>query len=542
MNIDDFAHYLPGDGVAIVLGARAILLPGSPGDTLSTECLTALAGSGVEAAIDALFARGLRAAPDFAICEIDADGRARALTRGQGRVEVETASDRHVLDDGRLVADHEYTDVVMATLSLAHGSATPAVPVQGGVVPAAAVRLTPMIAAAHRPQPDELEVLPLFPTDDAEPAVEASDPVWALADPAHSPHPPSVAEGPSDDGVAVDAQLMTDAGDGVLGVADASSELAVGVSDSWFSRSEDVEAAATDADVRQRPVDLSKAASHSEDLGEPALDEQSNSSPVDDPLDDAVDLVDAGWGSTQSNADTDADDSDDGFVNAGPSWNPADWRVTPHPSGGTADAVDVFDNQPAFTFPPPPGEQRLLGPDPDGDMELTIARGDLLAALDSPPGACTGPMVLAKKCAQGHFTVAFQPTCRVCHAPVPEQEPVEISRPALGILRLESGEVITVDRDIVLGRSPREIPGHQGERPHLARIVDPQHEVSGQHALISVNYWLVSVTDLGSTNGTEIVDALGVTTRLTSDTPVVIEPGSTIILGEVSRISFEATA
>lgn len=579
MNFDDFAHYLPGEDVAVILGARAILLPGTPGDALSTKCLTALASSGIEGAIDALFANGLRAAPDFAICETDASGRTRALTRGRGRVEIETARERHVLDEGRLVADHEYTDVVIATLSLGLGPVTPAVPVQGGVVAASAIRLTPTIAAAQRLHATDPET-PEPPTADiAEPATAASTPVWQRAAPADSPisgmiEPEPGGEGvdASEAGVADTWHLTSESADDAPGVDEQSilvttagpTEQEVDDPDSQFVTSDEAEESAADEALRPRPVDLNKPDLQAEDPGESPPDDRaskpgapnlfaanedaSQASPsVAEPLaqlepNDAIELVDFGWGASLPNAESPGIDSDDGTANAGPSWNPADWRVAPVPSSGSTELADVFDSRPALAFPAPPGHQGLQGPDPDGDMELTIARSDLMAELEAPAGPPAGPMVLAKKCVQGHFTVAFQTTCRVCRGPVPEQEPVEISRPALGILRLASGEVITVDRDIVLGRSPREIPGHQGDRPHLARIVDPQHEVSGQHALISVNYWLVSVTDLGSTNGTVVIDATGVTTTLIPDTPVVIEPGSTVVLGEVSRISFEATA
>jgi pSer/pThr/pTyr-binding forkhead associated (FHA) protein len=99
-----------------------------------------------------------------------------------------------------------------------------------------------------------------------------------------------------------------------------------------------------------------------------------------------------------------------------------------------------------------------------------------------------------------------------------------------------------LDRGLVLGRAPRVPEDFVGERPHVVKVVDPRSEVSSQHVLLSLDYWNVLVTDLGSTNGTELVLPDGRRQRLVAHSPVVIEAGTRIVLAEILELTFEATA
>jgi len=68
-------------------------------------------------------------------------------------------------------------------------------------------------------------------------------------------------------------------------------------------------------------------------------------------------------------------------------------------------------------------------------------------------------------------------------------------------LRLSTGDVITLDRGVVMGRSPRtDFDGE--ERPHIVRLPSGDGEISRTHLQVSLDGWHVLVTDLQSTNGT----------------------------------------
>lgn len=98
-----------------------------------------------------------------------------------------------------------------------------------------------------------------------------------------------------------------------------------------------------------------------------------------------------------------------------------------------------------------------------------------------------------------------------------------------------------LDRDVFLGRAPRVPADFEGDQPHLLRLVDPSLEVSGQHLHVSLDYWVVSVTDLGSTNGTEVIYADGQRLTLTPHVAVPVDPGTTIVLAGTINVLFEAS-
>lgn len=165
----------------------------------------------------------------------------------------------------------------------------------------------------------------------------------------------------------------------------------------------------------------------------------------------------------------------------------------------------------------------------------TVNRAHLQAAVSA------GPTVWAARCPVGHPSQAFAATCRVCGAPIPAQEPQEIPRPLLGRFVVPGAAPIVIDSDLILGRDPHAPQGVSGPQPRLVVLNDPRMEVSSMHASVTLNFWDVCLTDLGSTNGTEIVTPDGRRQRLAQHTPVTIQPGTKVVLAEVLELVFEAT-
>lgn len=201
-------------------------------------------------------------------------------------------------------------------------------------------------------------------------------------------------------------------------------------------------------------------------------------------------------------------------------------------------AVDAGAPLPA-TPPAPAG--RHPGPVPNDVgtpvTPRTVNRAQLNASLE-----LAGPTVWAAWCPLGHPSQAFGATCRVCGRAIAQQEPQEIPRPLLGQLVVPGAPAIQLDSNLVLGRDPHVPPGADRPVPRLVVLQDPRHEVSGQHASITLNFWDVGLTDLGSTNGTEIITPDGRRQRLSPNVPVTIVPKTRIILGEVLEMVFEASA
>ena len=123
--------------------------------------------------------------------------------------------------------------------------------------------------------------------------------------------------------------------------------------------------------------------------------------------------------------------------------------------------------------------------------------GGRTAASLAPPAHPTSETVLAVRCPAGHLTAAYTPECRVCHRPVPAQDPQRVPRPRLGALTLPTGEVVPLDRGVALGRKPRAVPGGE-PYPHLVHLPAESTYLSRLHLQVELDGWLVLARDLGS--------------------------------------------
>ena len=170
------------------------------------------------------------------------------------------------------------------------------------------------------------------------------------------------------------------------------------------------------------------------------------------------------------------------------------------------------------------------------DPDRTLDRAALLAATPSRPGAPTGPTVLAVLCTRGHLNPPTSATCRICGREVPEQQAYETPRPPLGVLRLSTGDVVSLDRGVIMGRAPQAPPGLPPDlQPHVVRIASPQRDLSRNHVQVVVEGWQVILRDLDTTNGTTVTPQGGTTTRLRAGDPMVLDPGAVVSMaGEVS--------
>jgi len=119
---------------------------------------------------------------------------------------------------------------------------------------------------------------------------------------------------------------------------------------------------------------------------------------------------------------------------------------------------------------------------------------------------------------------------------------VWVPRPILGRLVFSNGDVVTLDRGLVLGRSPLLPPGHSGEQPNLVKLNDPTLEISSQHLEVRLDHWFVLVIDLGSTNGTFVTLPGQQPMRLRPGVQQPIERGMVVSLADVLTFTFEVTA
>lgn len=152
-----------------------------------------------------------------------------------------------------------------------------------------------------------------------------------------------------------------------------------------------------------------------------------------------------------------------------------------------------------------------------------------------------GPTVSAVDCPAGHPNPAGAIACRVCGATVAHQVARDIPRPILGTLRLSSGDVIALDRGVLLGRAPDPPAGSPREQPHIVRLPSPDNDISRNHVEVRLDGWQVSVVDLGSTNGTYVALPGREFVRLPAHGEQTMEPGTVVSLSEKASFTFEVT-
>jgi hypothetical protein len=213
-----------------------------------------------------------------------------------------------------------------------------------------------------------------------------------------------------------------------------------------------------------------------------------------------------------------------------------------------ADHVPEAQPGPPVTPPPPaPGPPSPsasvadASDDEEADAEATVDRSALLAAQGAQPQA--GPLVLAVLCPAGHTSPPHAGACRVCERPIPPQQPFQTPRPPLGTLRLSTGDVVTLDRGVLLGRSPKlnaDLPA--GERPHLVRVPSPENDISRNHVEVVLEGWHVLVRDLGSTNGTTVALPGQPPVRLRPGDSQVVEPGTAVSLADEVTLTYEVAS
>jgi pSer/pThr/pTyr-binding forkhead associated (FHA) protein len=105
-------------------------------------------------------------------------------------------------------------------------------------------------------------------------------------------------------------------------------------------------------------------------------------------------------------------------------------------------------------------------------------------------------------------------------------------------LRLSTGDVITLDRSVVMGRSPR--TNFDGEeRPHIVKLPGGDGEISRTHLQVSLDGWDVLIIDLKSTNGTLVTLPGRDPERLRPSEPFPIQPGTVVTLADDIYFRYE---
>ena len=189
------------------------------------------------------------------------------------------------------------------------------------------------------------------------------------------------------------------------------------------------------------------------------------------------------------------------------------------------------DDAPADAEPDPPTTPAAAGA--DEELGHTVVRGGPPQPLPRGGGRSRRRDDLAGPGA-GHCAAATRPRRpRRSHPPRP---------PAPGRLRVSTGQVVPLNRTVVLGRRPRSTRITGTDLPHLIAVESPQQDISRSHVELRVEGDSIIATDLNTTNGTVLLRAGSDPVRLHPGEGTVVVPGDVLDLGDGITVAVEDLA
>jgi hypothetical protein len=110
---------------------------------------------------------------------------------------------------------------------------------------------------------------------------------------------------------------------------------------------------------------------------------------------------------------------------------------------------------------------------------------------------------------------------------------------AAGRVRVSTGQVVTLDRTVIIGRRPRSTRASGANLPHLIAVDSPQQDISRSHLEIRPEGDTVVVIDLHTTNGSTLLRAGADPMRLHPGEQTLVLSGDVVDLGDGVEVTFE---
>lgn len=212
---------------------------------------------------------------------------------------------------------------------------------------------------------------------------------------------------------------------------------------------------------------------------------------------------------------------------------------TPSAPGAAApEAPAAPVEQPAATEVPEPEPASEPEPEPTPEPEPAAAPPMSFGEPDDDPTP-TGetPVVPDVWSDRDGQTRVGAPTPDFERPPVPGQEmaPDVVSQPVASLV-FSTGEVLAVDRTVLVGRAPEARRFASHEQPHVVTVPSPQQEISSTHLEIrpgaGADHGAAIATDLGSTNGTVLALPGLDPEEMRPGIAVSLVPGAVLDLGD----------
>jgi hypothetical protein len=110
---------------------------------------------------------------------------------------------------------------------------------------------------------------------------------------------------------------------------------------------------------------------------------------------------------------------------------------------------------------------------------------------------------------------------------------------ATGRVRVSTGQVVALDRTVIIGRRPRSTRASGANLPHLIAVESPQQDISRSHLEIRPEGDTVVVIDLHTTNGSTLLRAGADPVRLHPGEQTLVLSGDVVDLGDGVKVAFE---
>lgn len=192
------------------------------------------------------------------------------------------------------------------------------------------------------------------------------------------------------------------------------------------------------------------------------------------------------------------------------------------------------------TFAPPVDEfDHLWGATVHTPIEAAAVRPSEepeTPAVDAAPatGDHDGATISAEELRSLRQSAPASPEAPTEVIPVAAAAPVSTGR-----IRVSSGQVVTLDRTVIIGRRPRSTRASGANLPHLIAVDSPQQDISRSHLEIRPEGDTVVVIDLHTTNGSTLLRPGADPMRLHPGEQTLVLSGDVVDLGDGVTVAFE---
>ncbi|GAA1927272.1 FHA domain-containing protein [Nocardioides hwasunensis] len=219
-------------------------------------------------------------------------------------------------------------------------------------------------------------------------------------------------------------------------------------------------------------------------------------------------------------------------------------EVEPAPSPEPEPAPSV-EPEPEPFVPEPAVEVDPLGVDPQPHVPAFVPEPEPVHAAPlsfgepavDPTPTGENPLVDESWSEHDGHTQAGAPTPDFERPPIPGQEiaPDVVAHPVASLI-FSTGDVVLVDRTVLVGRAPEARRFASHDQPHVVSVPSPQQEISSTHLEIrpgaGADHGAAIATDLGSTNGTVLAQPGLDPEELKPGIAVSLIPGAVLDLGD----------